>query len=202
MVQPLDLDSVRWLAAADVSFSKKDPRLYAAVLLFSLPDLQLVEVCDQIAEATFPYIPGLLSFREAPALLPLFDRLSQKPDVILVDGQGMAHPRRFGIASHIGVLLDIPTIGCAKSRLVGTFNAVPAVRGQWTELVEDGEVVGRVLCTRDGVKPIFLSVGHRVDLESATELVLKVTQKYRLPEPIRRAHSWVNAMRKGEQKCR
>jgi len=194
-IHPLSVERIRFLAAADISFSKQQPELYAAVLLFTFPELILVEHQTTIAQAEFPYIPGLLSFREAPVLLPLFLRLQQKPDVIFIDGQGIAHPRRFGLASHLGVLLETPTIGCAKSRLCGSYTSVPQHKGEWIPL-RDGDVeIGWVLCTRTGVKPIFISVGHRVDLDSAIRIVMRTVSRYRIPEPIRAAHRLVNSMR-------
>ena len=192
-------ESIRILAAADVSFSKRSPVLYAAVLVYSFPDLQLIEHREAVSEAEFPYIPGLFFSREAPPLLPLFESLSHKPDVVLVDGQGVAHPRRFGIASHLGVLLDLPTIGCAKSRLVGEFSHIPETRGETVDLLDDGELIGKLVCTRSGTRPVYVSVGHRVTLDDAVEIVLQSAPKYRIPEPLRGAHQWVNRLRKSHE---
>ena len=192
----MPLGKIQFLAAADVSFSRKSPVLFAAVLVYTFPDLELVEHQENVSEAQFPYIPGLLSFREAPALVPLFERLNHLPDVVLVDGQGIAHPRRFGIASHLGVLLDLPTVGCAKSRLVGEFERLPEKRGEWVPLTDNGQVIGRVVCTRSGVKPLFVSVGHKVTLPDAMNLVLRSVSKYRIPDPLRGAHNWVNRLRR------
>jgi deoxyribonuclease V len=194
-IRPLALEKIKYLAAADISYQKKNPDLFGAVLLFTFPELILVESQTVQTKATFPYIPGLLSFREVPALLPLFKNLGQRPDVILVDGQGIAHPRRFGIASHLGVLLGIPAIGCAKSKLVGEFEGIPEQKGDWTSLRHKGEEIGKLLCTRDFVKPIFISVGHLVNLDSALKIVMKTVKRYRIPEPIRQAHILVNQMR-------
>jgi deoxyribonuclease V len=136
----------------------------------------------------FPYAPGYLSFRETPALLAALAGLRRRPDLILCDGQGLAHPRRFGLASHLGVLLDVPTIGVAKSRLVGTHGPVPEARGAWVPLRDGAETIGAVLRTRAGARPVYVSVGHRVSLETAVETVLRCAPRYRLPEPVRRAH--------------
>jgi deoxyribonuclease V len=136
----------------------------------------------------FPYVPGLLGFREVPCLLEAFEGLRRVPDLILVDGHGIAHPRRFGVATHLGLELGLPTVGCGKSRLVGEHREPGLRRGSRTRLVERGEVIGSCLRTRDGVRPVYVSVGHRVDLESAVRLVLRATGRYRLPEPIRAAH--------------
>ncbi len=198
-VQPLDENKIKYLAAADISFSLRSPVLYAAVLLFTYPDLRLIKIEATKIEATFPYIPGLLSFREAPVLLPLFRRMEPAPDVILVDGQGIAHPRRFGLAAHIGVLLDIPSIGCAKTKLCGEYKSEPREKGEWALLTDGEEEIGRVLCTRKNVKPIFISVGHLVDPDSAIRIVLHVSAKFRIPEPIRQAHNEVNRLRVADQ---
>ena len=192
----LPLERIQYLASADVSFDRKSPYLFSAVLLFSFPELKLVEVKQAKTRALFPYIPGLLSFREAPALLPLFQQLKQKPDLILVDGQGIAHPREFGIACHLGLLLGISTIGCAKTKLVGDFAEIPKIKGNWSPLLYKGREIGRVLCTRSNVNPIFVSVGHRINLDSAVQVVNRTVSRYRIPDPIREAHFLVNKMRK------
>ncbi|HTY99332.1 MAG TPA: deoxyribonuclease V, partial [Rhodocyclaceae bacterium] len=137
---------------------------------------------------TFPYVPGLLSFREIPALLAAWERLAIVPDLVLCDAQGFAHPRRFGLACHLGLWLDVPAIGVAKSRLIGTHGPVPEAKGEWTPLLDNDEVIGGVLRTRAGCKPLFVSVGHRVSLESAVAWTLACTTRYRLPETTRQAH--------------
>jgi deoxyribonuclease V len=137
---------------------------------------------------TFPYVPGLLAFREGPVVLAALEQVSDPPDVLLFDGQGLAHPRRLGLATHIGVLLDRPSIGCAKSRLCGEHEEPPAERGGWVPLRDGDEVIGGVVRTRAGVRPVYVSVGHRVDLETAVSLVVACCTRYRLPEPTRRAH--------------
>lgn len=178
----------RLVAGADVAYSRRTHRVYAAVVLVELPSLETVESVGVTRAATFPYIPGLLSFREAPPLLDAFERLSQAPDVLVFDGQGLAHPRRFGLACHCGLLLDAPSIGCAKTRLVGEHGAVPDRRGASVPLRVNGETVGAVARTREGVNPVFVSPGHRADTVSAVDLVLALAVRYRLPEPQRRAH--------------
>jgi len=136
---------------------------------------------------SFPYVPGLLSFREAPAILEILSRLSEKPDLLLVDGAGLAHPRRFGLACHLGVLSDLPAIGVAKARLVGTYQEPGIARGAWSTLVGGGEVIGAVLRTQRAVRPVFVSIGHRISLKTAIDLVLRSAVQARLPEPIRAA---------------
>ena len=157
-------------------------------MVLSYPTLETVECRIASTEVTFPYVPGLLSFRETPVLVPVLESLILRPDVLLVDGQGIAHPRRFGIACHLGLLFDIPTIGCAKSRLTGKFEEPGRAKGSRAELKDGEEVIGAALRTRDGTKPIFVSIGHKVDLESALRIVLGCVGKYRIPEPTRRAH--------------
>ena len=156
--------------------------------LVELPSLETVETVGVTRPATFPYIPGLLSFREVPPLLDAFEQLAQAPDVVVFDGQGLAHPRRFGLACHAGLLLDLPSIGCAKTRLVGEHGAVPDRRWASTPLRVKGETVGAVVRTRRGVNPVFVSPGHRADTASAVDLVPAIAGRYRLPEPQRRAH--------------
>ncbi len=188
----------RWktLAAADVSFDRGGDTLFAAVVVVEAETFSIVEHVSLAAPATFPYVPGLLSFREAPALLKAFDLLKNRPDVVICDGQGQAHPRRFGIACHLGLILDLPTVGCGKSRLCGKFVEPGPDRGDQSPLVDKGEVIGTVLRSRRGVKPLFVSVGHRCNLESAVELVLSLTPRYRVPIPTRLAHDEVNRVRK------
>ena len=185
-LDPLDLTSVKTVAGIDAGFSGDQIR--AAAVLLSYPELKLIAQSTITQPVTFPYIPGLLSFREAPGYLAALERLAALPDVLLVDGHGYAHPRRFGIACHLGVLLDLPTIGCAKSILIGKMAPLEETVGSTVELVHKEEVIGIALRTRQGVKPVFLSIGQRVDLSSAVSLVLGCTRGYRLPEPTRLAH--------------
>jgi deoxyribonuclease V len=190
------------VAGADVSFEKTTRQVFAGVVVCRLlagrgakAPWEVVERAGVVAPESFPYVPGLLSFREAPPLLEAFGKIRAEPDVVLFDGQGYAHPRRFGLASHVGVLLDRPSIGCAKSLLVGEYREPGAARGCRTQLRDRDETIGTVLRTRDGVKPVFISVGHRIDLDSAVKVVLRCATRYRLPEPVRMAHSFVNELR-------
>jgi len=161
--------------------------VWAAVVVMSLPNLATVGSALVHRRLTFPYVPGLLSIREAPAIVGALHQLSVRPDVLLVDGQGLAHPRRFGLACHLGVLTDIPTIGVAKSRLVGTYEEPNIERGAWSPLTDRGETIGAVLRTRSAVQPVFVSIGHRISLQTAIDVVLRCTGHFRLPEPIRAA---------------
>jgi deoxyribonuclease V len=186
--------SVSLVAGADVAYSRATHRMYAAVVVVRLPSLEIVETARSVSRARFPYIPGLFTFREVPPLLRAFRRLEARPDALLFDGHGLAHPRRFGLACHAGLLLQAPSVGCAKSRLVGTHGAVGASRGSTADLVLGGDQVGAVLRTRLGVKPVYVSPGHLVDLPSAVALVLATTGRFRIPEPIRLAHQATSAM--------
>ncbi|SCZ50261.1 deoxyribonuclease V [Thiohalomonas denitrificans] len=179
---------IRWVAGVDVGFEARNTITRAAVAVLAYPSLELHEHAIARQPTRMPYIPGLLSFREVPAVLEAMARLDSRPDLLLCDGQGIAHPRRFGIASHLGVLLDVPAIGVAKTRLVGTHDAVPEGRGESVPLVDRGERIGAVLRTRSRVKPLFISPGHRMGLEHAVEWVMACTTRYRLPETTRRAH--------------
>jgi len=187
---------LRLVAGADVSYAKKAVTMYAAVVVVAWPSLKVVEEVTAQREARFPYVPGLLSFREMPALLAAFEKLRSAPDVIVCDGHGVAHPRGFGIASHLGALLDVPTIGCAKKRLVGDYEEPGPGKGSRAPLVLDGRTIGTVLRTRAQVKPVFVSVGHRIGLPSAVRIVLEAATRYRLPEPTRLAHVLSNAARR------
>ena len=184
------------LAAADVSFDRYGTELYAAVVVVEAGSMAVIEQVGVASPADFPYVPGLLSFREAPALIEAFSRIKSSVDVVLCDGQGIAHPRRLGIASHLGLWLDLPTVGCAKSRLCGRFREPGPSRGERSDLVDRGEVIGDVLRTRDRVKPLFVSPGHLCDRESAVRLVMETTGKLRLPTPSRMAHEYVNEVRR------
>jgi len=179
---------VRFVAGADVAYSKVSHRMYAAVVVVRLPTLEVVETKWAAARARFPYIPGLFSFRELPPLLAAFRKLRAKPEALLFDGQGLAHPRRFGLACHAGVVLGRPAVGCAKSILVGEHGSLGAARGSCADLVCAGETIGAALRTRGGVKPVYVSPGHLVDLPSSIALVLKTTSRFRIPEPLRLAH--------------
>jgi deoxyribonuclease V len=185
------------VAGGDISYSRGDDRFFAAVVSLRLPDFEVLEETRAFGHVRFPYIPGLLSFREAPILLQAFEKLQRLPDVVLIDGQGIAHPRGFGLASHVGLFLDVPTIGCAKTRLVGTHEEVGPEAGDYSELLLEGQVVGAVLRTKKNVKPLYVSQGHRIDLQGAVDAVRRCLAGYRIPEPLRRAHHAVNAFRRG-----
>ncbi|HUW58783.1 MAG TPA: deoxyribonuclease V [Planctomycetota bacterium] len=187
--------NVKHVAGADVSYERSDNRFYAAVVVMRFPQLDLVEEAHASGVATFPYIPGLLTFREGPILVRVFERLKTRPDLVIFDGQGIAHPRGFGLAAHMGLLIDVPSVGCAKTRLCGEHSEVAAPVGSTSPLHLGSKTIGVVLRTRRNVKPVFVSVGHRIALESAAAWVLKTTAGYRLPEPTRQAHLLVNQLR-------
>jgi deoxyribonuclease V len=189
---------LRSAAGADVSYERGGDEVFAAVVVLDTRTWEPIEVVRTRAPARFPYVPGLLSFREAPSLLGAAALLRHRPDVLLCDGQGLAHPRRFGLACHVGLLLDLPTIGCAKTRLVGSHREPGPRRGQRARLVHRGETVGTVLRTRTGVKPVFVSPGHRIGLEEARRITLSLCRSRRLPEPVRAAHAECNRARRGE----
>lgn len=188
-------DPALLVAGADISFDRGSPMLYAAIVVMRLGDHEIVERVGHRARASFPYVPGYLSFREIPPLLAAFEKLKSRPDVLFCDGQGRAHPRRLGLASHCGILLGLPTIGCAKSRLIGSHREPGRRKGSQCRLSDANEVIGRVVRTRTDVKPLYISVGHRINLQDAVSLVLRLSPRYRLPEPIRQAHMTVNRMR-------
>lgn len=185
----------RTIAAMDVSYDKRSPWIFAAVMVVRLPGFQVVETAGVRSRARFPYVPGLLSFRESPAGLEAWQRLGTRPDCLICDGHGYAHPRRFGFACHFGLLVDLPTIGFAKSILVGTFQQPGEKRGSVADLVHGGEVIGAAIRTREGAGPVFVSVGHRIGLATAVTTVLACSSGYRIPEPIRRVHALVNRLR-------
>lgn len=180
---------LRRVAGADIGVRRGLNCGCAAVVVLSYPDFHRVEVRRAVRSLDMPYVPGYLSFRETPVLLDAFEQVENIPDVILIDGQGIAHPRGFGLASHVGLLLDVPTVGCAKSRLLGTFTEPPLEKGFATPLIDDeGRQIGSVVRTRTGVKPVFVSPGHKISFASAVDVALKCATRYRLPEPIRVAH--------------
>jgi deoxyribonuclease V len=189
----------RTIAGADVSMEKLARRGYAGIVTIDAATLETVEEASSAAALQMPYIPGYLSFRELPPLDDAFRKLRTKPDVVIFDGQGFAHPRRFGIACHGGLLWDVPTIGCAKSILVGEHDEPGWARGSTAPLIHQGETVGVALRTRDGVKPVYVSPGHRMDIETAVRIVLSVSPKYREPETTRRSHRLVNEIRRADK---
>ncbi len=178
---------VRTVAGADAAYSPDGAVLCAAVAVLGLPDLRVLEVSRAVEPVPAPYRPGFLAEREAPALVRALGRLGSVPDVVLVDAHGVAHPARCGAACHVGLAADVPTVGVAKSRLVGDHGPVPPGRGAWVPLTLRGQTVGAVVRTREGVRPVYVSVGHRVSLQTAVRLVLAAS-RFRIPEPIRAAH--------------
>ncbi len=190
---------VRRIAGTDVSFSRKSGRIWAGVVVFSFPELSRIEEKWIQDKVSFPYIPGLLSFRELPVLLKALKTLETDPELILCDGQGIAHPRGLGLASHLGLLVDRATIGCAKSRLVGDFSELGRQKGSHAPLWYKEQMVGAVLRTRRGVKPLFISPGNRITLDESVKIVLACCGKYRMPEPIRQAHLLVSALRRRQE---
>jgi deoxyribonuclease V len=193
---PLDLEGVRYVAGADVS--TQGEMAYATVVVLEFPSLSLVEVRGYEAPLAFPYVPGLLSFRELPSVVGALEKIETAVDALILDAHGLAHPRRMGLASHLGIFLEVPTVGCAKSLLVGSFEEPGREKGSARDLVHRGEVLGKVLRTRDGVSPVYVSVGSGIDLQSSVGLVLACCTKYRLPETTRRAHAAANRLRLGE----
>jgi deoxyribonuclease V len=185
--RPLDLTAIRTVAGVDVSV--KNEVSNAAIVVLSFPDLRILETVTAHQPTPFPYIPGLLTFREGPVLVEAFNKLQLTPDVLIFDGMGRAHPRRMGIAAHMGLWLNKPTIGCGKTHLIGRFQEPAAMKGSTSDLTDRGELIGSVVRTKDNVKPVYISVGHLAELSSAVTLVLGCTTKYRLPEPIRAAHN-------------
>ncbi|WP_333654307.1 deoxyribonuclease V [Dissulfurispira sp.] len=177
------------IAGVDAAFA--GDKVIAVATLYEYPELRYMQDAFSTEKIIFPYIPGMLSFREGHAIINAIRKLNIKPDVILFDGQGIAHPKGIGIASHIGVILDIPTIGCAKSRLVGEFRGPGATKGSWAYLYYKGMKVGAVLRTRSSVRPVFVSPGHLIDIDSSIKIVMKCISKYRIPEPLRRA-DWLS----------
>jgi len=183
-----DFARIRTIAGIDIGFEDQGAITRAAVVLLRFPGLDTLEQAVARCHTCFPYVPGLLSFRELPAALEALDQLRVQPDLLLCDGQGYAHPRRFGLACHLGLLTDLPSVGVAKSRLIGEHGPLDPRKGARTELRHAGEVIGSLLRTRAGVKPVYVSVGHRVGLETALDYVLACAVRYRLPEPTHRAH--------------
>jgi deoxyribonuclease V len=183
------------VAGIDCAFSRDKKRIIACVVLLKLPDFELIETAIAKQKLTFPYIPGLLSFREAPACISAVKKLKHQPDAFLIDGQGIAHPRRFGLAAHLGLFFDKPTIGCAKSRLIGSFEEPAIEKGSFSLLKDGREVIGAVVRTRTNVKPVFVSVGNKCLLKDAIKITLDCTSRYRIPEPARLAHQLVSTLK-------
>ena len=182
---PLKLDRIRYVAGVDCSVKDKVSR--AAIVVMSYPELEIVETATEAITTPFPYIPGLLTFREGEVILKAHAKLEIKPDVYIFDGQGIMHPRRLGIAAHIGLWLQKPSVGCGKSRLIGKHDTLGAEKGNTTPIIDRGETVGMLVRTRTRVKPVYISVGHKTTLDTSVQLILNCTTCYKLPEPIRAA---------------
>ena len=185
-----DFKPIETVAGVDVGFDIKSNYGKAAIVVLHASSLEIVESAVAESQLCFPYVPGLLSFREIPVILQALSRLNRIPDLLLCDGQGIAHPRRFGIACHLGVLTDLPAIGVAKTKLIGDHDKVPEKKGKWTKLDDNGETIGAVLRTRERVKPLYISPGHKISLESSVSWVMKCVTRYRLPETTRYAHNF------------
>jgi deoxyribonuclease V len=214
-VEPLEREP-QLVAGCDISFNKFSEVVYAGIVVLRLPDLEIVDRATAIARITFPYIPGLLSFRETPALLEAWGRLNTSPDLVMLDGQGLAHPRRFGIACHFGLITERPAIGCAKTVLVGKYDEPGERAGSYSLMTHKGETIGAAVRTKDRVAPVYISVGNLIDLEGAINLALRCVKghvgqteslfesapatksRYRIPEPTRQAHLLVNELRRNE----
>lgn len=200
VLQPLGA-SPKIVAGADIAFDKDSDTAYSAVVLLEFPSLKPIGEFALKGPVTFPYIPGLLSFREAPLLLKLFEKVSPVPDLLFFDGQGLAHPRKLGLASHLGLLLDRPAVGCAKSRLTGHYAEPGQAKGSVSALLnDDEEIIGTVVRTREGCKPIFVSPGHKIDFAGSARWTLQCTTRYRIPEPTRLAHNLVGEFKRRDIK--
>ncbi len=193
-IQPLQKE-VTTIAGADISFNKYSTTVYAGIVVMHFPSLQVIETSGITDETTFPYIPGLLAFREVPALSKAWEGLNTKPDLLVLDGHGIAHPRRMGIAAHFGVAMQTPTMGCAKSLLTGKYIEPGMEAGSVTDLFQKNELIGKVLRTKKNVKPVFISPGNLITMDESLELIKHCVGKYRIPEPTRLAHKFVNELR-------
>jgi deoxyribonuclease V len=183
------------IAGLDCAFSKDGKEIIAAIVVLRFGDFELIEIQNAIQNVNFPYIPGLLSFREAPVCIAAAKKLKTIPGIFMIDGQGIAHPRRLGIAAHLGLFFNKPTIGCAKSRLIGEFREPALKKGSFSQLTDKEEIIGSVVRTRTNVKPVFISVGNKCMLEDAIEITLACAIKYRIPEPTRLAHQLVSRLK-------
>jgi deoxyribonuclease V len=193
-IEPL-LKTIQTIAGADISYNKYEETVYAGIIVLSYPGLQEIAKSTVISKTSFPYIPGLLSFREIPALLKAWNQLVVKPDLLVLDGQGIAHPRRMGIASHFGLVTDTPTLGCAKSLLTGKFEPLAEAAGSESLIYDQEEVIGAALRTKNKVNPVFISPGNRITLKQSLEIIKQCVNGYRIPEPTRKAHLLVNQVR-------
>jgi deoxyribonuclease V len=184
------------IGGGDISFNKYSSTVYAGIVVMQFPSLQIIESKAVVDTTEFPYIPGLLAFREVPALSKAWEALEKKPDVLVLDGHGIAHPRRMGIATHFGLVIGTPTIGCAKSVLTGKYTEPPVEAGAYTDLIHQNEVIAKVLRTKKNTKPVFVSPGNLITMEQSLEIILQCVRKYRIPEPTRFAHNFVNEERR------
>lgn len=197
VVKTPDLKPIHTIAGADIAICVKEKKLVCGMILFSYPELEEIERVWTVSDEVFPYIPGLLGFREAPCVIKTFGKLRESCDMIMIDGHGLAHPRGFGLACHVGVLLDIPAMGVAKKCLYGTFSEPGLKKGERTLMRgKDGEVIGAALRTRDGVKPVFVSIGNRADLDTSVMMALECSRGLRIPEPTRLADKYVGLLKK------
>ena len=195
-VQMMELKTQpKTIAGIDCAFSRDKKKIFACAVLLRLPSFELIETENAVQKLTFPYIPGLLSFREAPACIAAVEKLKHQPDAFIIDGQGIAHPRRLGLAAHLGLFFNKPTIGCAKSRLIGSFEEPSLGKGSFSLLKDGRDIIGAVVRTRANVKPVFVSVGNKCLLKDAVKITLDCTTKYRIPEPARLAHQLVSALK-------
>jgi deoxyribonuclease V len=179
---------VKSMGGGDVAYSKNGNRLFGVIVVLSFPGMEILDMAKTDGRTPFPYIPTLLSFREGPILIKTFQKLKIKPDVMMYDGQGIAHPRGMGLASHLGLWLDLPSIGCAKTPLLDGFISPGPLRGSYEGIRREGKKVGAVLRTKDKVNPLFVSPGHRIDLKTSIQLILESCRGFRIPEPLRKAH--------------
>lgn len=194
-IEPLPAEP-ETIAGCDISFNKYEETVYAGIVVLRLDTLEVLEEVGVVSTAPFPYVPGLLTFREGPALIEAWQKLTIEPDVVMFDGHGMAHPRRMGIATHMGLWINRPSFGCGKSVLAGKFDDPAPERGNWTPMLHRGDTIGAALRTKNKVNPVFISPGHLIDLPTAIDLTLRCDGGYRLPEPTRRAHLFVNTVRR------
>lgn len=183
------------VAGIDVAYSKNDDQVYAGIVLFDIRADVIVETATVVSRTDFPYVPGLFAFRELPPIIEAMRTLSQKPDLVICDGQGIAHPRRFGLASHFGLLYNLPTIGCGKTKMIGQYIEPDSARGSFSQIMDRTEEIGSALRTQNGVKPLFVSIGHNISLPTAREWILRLAIRYRQTEPIRHANQLVNELR-------
>ncbi|MFZ0034516.1 MAG: deoxyribonuclease V [Sedimentisphaerales bacterium] len=199
-VQLIELKSrPKTIAGIDCAFSRDKKRIIACVVLLKLPGFEIIETANTVQKISFPYIPGLLSFREAPACIAAVEKLKCEPDAFIIDGQGLAHPRRFGLACHLGLFFHKPTIGCAKSRLTGSFEEPAPEKGSFSLLKDGDEIIGAVVRTRTNIEPVFVSVGNKCLLKDAIKITLDCTTKYRIPEPTRLAHQLVTRLKDSKE---